>query len=613
MTDMLEQPANTGSATPDQRVDAWLEAFGTALTRRDVDAVAGLFGADSFWRDLVAFTWNIKTVEGREGVADMLHARLADTDPSGFRATEPASEEDGVVGAWIAFETAVGRGVGHLRLKRDDDSGEDRAFTLLTTMQELKGHEEGTGQRRPRGTEHGANKHRVTWSEQREIEERELGYTRQPYVVIIGGGQGGIALGARMRQLGVPAIVLDKHDRPGDQWRGRYKSLCLHDPVWYDHLPYLPFPDNWPVFAPKDKIADWLEMYTKVMEVPYWSRSECTSASYDEATGEWTVHVLRDGEPVVLRPHQLVIATGMSGKPNIPEFPGADRFQGEQHHSSAHPGPDAYAGRKVVVIGANNSAHDICGALWEVGADVTMVQRSSTHIVRSDSLMELGLGDLYSERALAAGVTTQKADLTFASLPYRIMHEFQIPVYDRIRERDADFYDRLDKAGFLHDWGDDGSGLFMKYLRRASGYYIDVGASELVANGDIALAHGNVRELTETSVVLEDGTELAADLVVYATGYGSMNGWVADLISQEVADKVGKCWGLGSDTTKDPGPWEGEQRNMWKPTRQDGLWFHGGNLHQSRHYSLYLALQLKARYEGIPTPVYGLQEVHHLR
>ncbi len=152
----------------------------------------------------------------------------------------------------------------------------------------------------------------------------------------------------------------------------------------------------------------------------------------------------------------------------------------------------------------------------------------------------------------------------------------------------------------------------MKYLRRGSGYYIDVGAADLVANGEVKLAHGQVRELTEDAVVLDDGTELPADLVVYATGYGSMNGWAADLIGQDVADKVGKVWGLGSDTTKDPGPWEGEQRNMWKPTQQEALWFHGGNLHQSRHYSLYLALQLKARAEGIPTPVYGLQEVHHL-
>jgi putative flavoprotein involved in K+ transport len=241
-----------------------------------------------------------------------------------------------------------------------------------------------------------------------------------------------------------------------------------------------------------------------------------------------------------------------------------------------------------------------------------MVQRSSTHIVRSETLMDIGLGDLYSERAVAAGVTTEKADMIFASLPYAIMHEFQIPLYDQMRERDAEFYDRLERAGFQLDWGDDGSGLFMKYLRRGSGYYIDVGASDLVADGEIKLASGAVERIEPDGVRLADGTHLPADLIVYATGYGSMNGWVADLVSEEVAAKVGKVWGLGSATTKDPGPWEGEQRNMWKPTAQEGLWFHGGNLHQSRHYSLYLALQLKARAEGLDTPVHGRVAVHHV-
>ena len=268
-------------------------------------------------------------------------------------------------------------------------------------------------------------------------------------------------------------------------------------------------------------------------------------------------------------------------------------------------------GRRVVVIGSNNSAHDICAALWENGVDVTMVQRSSTHIVRSETLMDIGLGALYSEQAVAGGVTTEKADMIFASLPYRIMHEFQIPLYEQMKERDKDFYERLEAAGFQLDWGEDGSGLFMKYLRRGSGYYIDVGASDLIASGDIKLASGQVDHLTEDSVVLADGTELPTDVVVYATGYSSMNGWVAELVDQQTADKVGKVWGLGSDTAKDPGPWEGEQRNMWKPTQQEGLWFHGGNLHQSRHYSSFLALQLKARLEGIETPVYGLQETHH--
>ena len=604
MTQTLDAPASSSPAQ--DRVDAWLAAFESALTDRDVDRAAGLFAATSFWRDLIAFTWNLKTVENPDGVADLLRETLDQTDPSGFRTSEPPAEADGITTAWIEFETRVGRGRGLLRLDADG-----KAWTLLTTLYELKGHEEPKGTARPKGAEHGANRERETWAERLEREAAELGYKTQPYVLIVGGGQGGIALGARLRQLGVPTIIVDKRARPGDQWRSRYKSLCLHDPVWYDHLPYIKFPDNWPVFSPKDKIADWLESYTKVMELNYWSNTEAKSASYDEKTGEWTVEVEREGQPVVLKPKQLVLATGMSGKPNIPTVEGMETFRGDQHHSSAHPGPDAYTGKKAVVIGSNNSAFDICGALWEKGADVTMVQRTSTHIVRSDTLMDIGLGALYSEEALAAGVTTEKADLIFASLPYRIMHEFQIPLYDQMRERDQDFYDRLEKAGFLHDWGDDGSGLFMKYLRRGSGYYIDVGAADLVANGDVKLAHGQVTRLTESSVVLDDGTELPADLVVYATGYGSMNGWAADLINQEVADKVGKVWGLGSDTTKDPGPWEGEQRNMWKPTQQEALWFHGGNLHQSRHYSLYLALQLKARAEGLDTPVYGLQEVHH--
>jgi putative flavoprotein involved in K+ transport len=593
--------------TASEQVDTWLAAFNDALERGDAEAASGLFLETCFWRDLVAFTWNLRTVEGPAGVRDLLEHTLAHARPRGFRTTEEPAEAEGVTEAWLAFETEAGRGVGHLRLR------DGAAWTLLTTLQELKGHEERKGPERPMGAEHGANRDRETWLERREREARELGYETQPYVLVIGGGQGGIGLGARLRQLDIPTIIVDRHARPGDAWRSRYKSLCLHDPVWYDHLPYIKFPDNWPVFSPKDKIGDWLESYTRVMELNYWTSTSATSARWDADAEEWVVELERDGEPVTLRPRQLVLATGMSGKPNVPEIPGQDVFRGEQQHSSQHPGPDRLEGKRVVVIGSNNSAHDICAALWEHGVDVTMVQRSSTHIVRSDSLMEIGLGALYSEEAVAAGVTTEKADLIFASLPYRILHEFQIPLYEQMRERDKDFYDRLEAAGFQLDWGEDGSGLFMKYLRRGSGYYIDVGASDLVASGDIKLASGQVERLTEDAVVLADGTELPADLVVYATGYGSMNGWAADLISQEVADTVGKVWGLGSDTTKDPGPWEGEQRNMWKPTQVEALWFHGGNLHQSRHYSTFLALQLKARQVGLETPVYGLQEVHHLR
>jgi putative flavoprotein involved in K+ transport len=594
--------------TPSESASVWLAKFGAALGKNDPDAVTELFDDDCYWRDLVTFTWNICTQEGKAAVKKMLDARLADVAPDSFKLEGDATEADGVTDAWFTFETRLARGRGHLRLKGD------KAWTLLTTMVELKGFEEKTGTHRIKGAEHGVQKHRKSWLEQRREEEATLGYTEQPYVVIVGGGQGGIILAARLRRQGVPAIVIEKNARPGDSWRNRYKSLCLHDPVWYDHLPYIPFPDDWPVFAPKDKIGDWLEMYAKVMELDYWGSSTAQSAHFDEAKGEWVVEVDRAGKKVTLRPKQLVFALGVSGYANVPKIAGADTFAGDQHHSSKHPGPEKYKDKKVVVLGSNNSAHDICGALWENDVDVTMVQRSSTHIAPSQALMELALGGLYSEEAIQSGIDHHKADLIFASVPYKIMHTFHIPVYDEMKKREADLYGRLEKAGFMLDFGDDGSGLFMKYLRRGSGYYIDVGASELVANGSVKLKSGvNIERINPTSVTLSDGTELPADVLVYATGYGSMNQFLADIVSPEVADRVGKVWGLGSATTKDPGPWEGELRNMWKPTNQPQLWIHGGNLHQSRHYSQFLSLQLKARYEGLDTPVYQQAPVHHLR
>ncbi|KMW57054.1 Flavin-containing monooxygenase [Candidatus Rhodobacter oscarellae] len=594
------------AASPLGRIETFLTKLGAALAAADTEALKGLFAEDCYWRDLVAFTWNIKTMEGRDAIAAMAAETLAGVNPRNWAVEGEPSEAGGITEAWITFETDAVRGKGHVRLNAEG------CWTLLTTAQELKGHEETKGATRDHGVTHGAFKDRETWAEARAREEKELGYTEHPYCVIIGGGQGGIGLGARLKRIGVPTIIVEKNDRPGDSWRKRYKSLCLHDPVWYDHLPYIPFPDHWPVFSPKDKLGDWLEYYTKVMELNYWSKTVCENARYDEAAGEWVVKVNRDGQDVTLRPKQLILATGMSAVPNVPSLPGMDSFTGDLHHSSKHPGPDQYAGKRAVVVGSNNSSHDICAALWEAGADVTMVQRSSTHIVKSDSLMDIAMGDLYSERAVANGIDHHTADLVFASLPYKVLPAVQVPVYEAIKERDADFYNRLEKAGFKLDWGDDNSGLFMKYLRRGSGYYIDVGASELICDGEVKLAHGQASEVTPTGLKLEDGTELPADVIVFATGYGSMNGWAAQLISQEVADKVGKVRGLGSATTKDPGPWEGEQRNMWKPTQQEALWFHGGNLHQSRHYSQFLAIQLKARMEGLPTPVYGLQEVHHL-
>ena len=207
--------------------------------------------------------------------------------------------------------------------------------------------------------------------------------SKAPFVLIVGGGQGGIALAARLKRLGVPATVVEKNARAGDSWRKRYASLCLHDPVWYDHMPYLPFPDYWPVFTPKDRMGDWLEMYVKVMQLDYRASTACTKATFQN--GEWEVQLLRNGEPLTLRPKHLVLATGMSGFPQISRsIAGLENFAGTAVHSSKFEGGAAWKGKRAVVVGSGTSAHDICQDLHAHGAaEVTMIQRAPTIVVRS--------------------------------------------------------------------------------------------------------------------------------------------------------------------------------------------------------------------------------------
>ncbi len=585
----------------------WLATLDHALTHSNLPAALDLFANECYWRDLLAFTWNIVTMESRDEINDMLAATLATTQPTSWTLTESTTEKDGVVEGWFSFETAVGRGRGIFRLR------DGRCWTLLTTLQELKGFEEKAGPRRVMGGDYGVAKGLKNWLEKRQDEEARLGTTEQPYCVIIGGGQGGIALGARLKRLGVPTLILDQHERAGDAWRKRYNSLYLHDPVWFDHLPYLPFPDHWPVFASKDQMGDWLEMYTKVMALNYWSSTVCHHAEYDEASGEWTLTVARDGKPVILHPKQLVLATGgVLSTPRVPTIPGTENFAGVQFHSSRFSSGADWAGKQCIVLGTGTSAHDICADLWAHGAEVTMIQRASTTVVRSETLMELAIGRLYSEEALAAGITTERADLIDAATPFALKHIGGQALTRQLKERDRDFYARLAAAGFQLDFGGDESGQGMKAVRNGGGFYIDVGASELIISGAINLRSGvSIARIQEESVLLTDGSELPADLIIYATGYGAANEGIAKLISPEVAEKVGKVWGLGSDTYGDPGPWEGELRNMWKPTQQPGLWIHGGNLAWSRFYSHYVGLQIKARLEGLSTPVYRLTPVHH--
>ncbi len=524
----------------------------------------------------------------------MLRDHAAQIGAVGFAPDDAQLQMSDDTQGWFTFSTATARCRGHVQLR------EGRAYILVTTMLELVGHEEIGGVRRPAGIEHRAEKGRRTWRDAREESARTLGVTQQPDVLIVGGGHNGLMLAARLKRLQVSTLVIDALEKPGDGWRARYKSLYLHDPVFLDHFPYLPFPDHWPLYTSKDKIAEWLEIYARAMEIDFRGGTRCTAARYDEKNGEWIVTATCGGEMLVLKPQQLVLATGLSGTKYVPTIPGAASFRGRQYHSGDHGSGVGLAGKRCIVIGSNNSAHDICTDLWEHDAEVTMIQRSPTIVVRADTMASLSKGIYYAQ----PGADVDLADLMFAANPFRPRTAAEKGFTEYLRGLDAEFYKRLEQSGFNLWHGEDETGFFMAYYRRAAGYYIDVGGSELIASGQVAVKQGEIAGINEDSLRMADGSVLPADVIVYATGYRPMHEWVGQLISPEVERKVGPCWGLGSGTDGDPGPWEGELRNMWKPTAQDALWFQGGNIMQARFHSLHLALQLKARVAGLPTPVY---------
>lgn len=595
------------SESPETEIREVLHALDEALKAGDVDAALELFDDDCYWRDMVSFTWNLLTLQGKQEIRDMLMECLDDVRPTAWT-VEPWPEPYGEKGSsegFFVFETAQVHGGGYLRLRNG------RIWTILTTAQQLAGFEEPAwnGQR-PYGLVRGEEIGQPTWTERREAESERIGVSEQPYVLIVGGGHSGIILGARLKRLGVPALIVESNPRPGDNWRKRYKTLQLHNPVWENHLPYLPFPDDWPVYMNKDKFADWLEAYTTLMELDYWGSTRAVSADYDEECGTWTVVVDRDGQQVELRPQHLVMCTGSHARPVLPAVPGRGVFTGVQEHSSEHAGPDDFEGKRVVVVGSGTSAHDIAAAMASRGVDVTMIQRSPTYVVRPESFNRHVIGGIYSQEAVERGVTAERGDMIGASVPYRLFFEVQKQAVDQIREDDAQYYDRLEKSGYLLDFGPDGAGLFARALTGVNNYYIDVGAIGMFLDGRLKIESGSgLSHLTEDAVVLQNGKEIPADAIVYATGYTSMRGQVAELISEDVAQRLGDISGIGSGTPKDHGPWEGEIRNMWKPVTQEGLWFHGALIAHARGFSRYLALQLKARMEGLSTPVYRLDPV----
>ncbi|PHH78378.1 hypothetical protein CDD82_3071 [Ophiocordyceps australis] len=607
-------PAQIPSSTPTGPVDARavadqvLGALNQALLHKDYSALVQLFIKDGFWRDHLALSWRFRVIQGRDAILGFLESCAKSRD--GFRlknltldgsgpSREPSVAQFDVDGklkgvqAFFVFETAVGSGRGIMRLVLDQ--GHWKIFTFYTVLQELRGFQEAVYHRRPLGVELDNGKPgKKNWAERLE-QRRSFADGSEPAVLVVGAGQAGLAMAARLQMLGVNTLVIDRNKRVGDNWRGRYHHLTLHDPVWYDHMPYIKFPPQWPVFCPKDKLAGFLESYAELLELNVWLQTELESCEWDKEKQTWTARVLQkfDGgtRHKEFHPRHIIQATGLSGLKHEPSFKGMDTFKGSRLcHSSEFPGAqklDQKGSKKAVVIGCCNSGHDIAQDFFENGYDVTIIQRSSTHVSSSSAILKLSLGGLYEED----GPPVEDADILANGFPSSVLKTIHIQLGTRIQKHDRETLDGLEKAGFKTNGGPDGSGLFFQYFEHSGGYYIDVGASKLIADGSIKCKQGQeVAEILPHGLRLADGSELKADEIILATGYQNMRSQTRQMFGDHVADSVGDVLGFND---------EGEFRTIWQQSGHPGFWFHGGNLGQDRFFSRLLALQIKGIEEGL--------------
>jgi len=398
--------------------------------------------------------------------------------------------------------------------------------------------------------------------------------------LVVGAGQAGLSIAARLSDLKVDTLVVDREQRIGDNWRKRYHALVLHNQTHVNHLPLMPFPPTWPTYIPKDKLAGWFEAYAEALELNCWMGTEFLCGSYDDKDARWTVSLRRsDGDTRELHPKHVVMATGVSGIPNWPDIPTLRAFRGTVLHASQYDHGESWRGKRAIVIGTGNSGHDIAQDLHASGANVSIVQRSPTLVVNVEPSAQLPYA-LYGE-----GPSLEDCDLIAASMPVTLARRSHRELTKQASILDKDLLQRLERRGFKLDFGEDGTGWQFKYLTRGGGYYFNVGCSDLIAEGKIRLVQwSGIEGFGPDGAELASGESLSADLIVLATGYKGQEYLVGKLFGEDVARRVGRIWGFGDS---------GELRNMFTATAQPGLWFFAGSLAQCRIYSRYLAFQIK--------------------
>jgi cation diffusion facilitator CzcD-associated flavoprotein CzcO len=584
---MLDKLTLSTEETAREAAECWIRAFDAALARGDRHALADLFAADCHWRNLYGLSWHFAALSGNEPVVGELFARTGEAVAWNFR-LDPvrlaprmsvvAGRE--VVEAIFAFDTANGPGCGALRLA-PGAGGQAQAWIISTALDFDRICDDRKQQAAPESQMRDFAG--PDWLERRQASSNYD--QREPDVLIVGGGHAGISAAVELKRIGLDALIVDREQRIGDNWRLRYRGLKLHNKTPVNHLRYLPFPLTFPEYIPKDQIANWLESYVGIMELDFWTRTAFEGADYDAASQRWTARLTRDGAPRTLRPKHIVLATSVSGTPNIPTIDGIENFAGPVLHSSQFKAGREWNGRPVIVFGTGTSAHDVSQELQAAGADVTMVQRSPTMVVNVEP------AQLYDQTYLGEGPPIEVRDILNSGVPFAVMRPAHKLLTDEVKRLDAPLLARLEEAGFRLEFGEDGTGWPLKFRTRGGGYYFNVGCSELIADGKIGLIQAaDITGFEPRGLRLKDGTMREAELLVLATGYKGIHHLLPTLFGNAIANRVGRVWGFDEAT--------GELRNMWTRTPQPGLWFTAGAFSQARIYSRCIALQIDAIERG---------------
>ena len=564
----------------------WLSKFEKAIDLHELKNLSMLLETDSDWRDLLAFTGTVTTVSNSDLISQKLIHSLSSIKAFNFeidtKFTPPievlrAGEK--YIEGFFKFETTQAFCNGVLRFKISSfQNNEIRAATLFTCVDQLKTHPETINKLRPHGNSYSRDFTGPNWLDNRIKDAAYL--DRDPEVLIVGMGHAGLSTAARLNQIGIDTLVIDRQKRVGDNWRKRYHALTLHNQVHTNHLPYMLFPPNWPKYIPKDKLGNWFEAYAESMEINHWLETELIQAKYDKDNSVWNVQVKQSGEQIRhINVKHIVMATGASDVPNLPVIPGLDKFKGEVIHSSKYSNPGLWKDKRVGVFGTGTSGHDISQDLYSNGVAVSLIQRSPTLVLNIEPSGQLPY-ELYGEER-----TLEECDLIVTSTPLKLLEKAHKILAQRARDLDKDLIRRLEDVGFQINHTYDKGWQFL-YLERGGGYYFNVGCSELIAEKKIPLISFNdIESFYSKGVTLKNKSQLEFDSIVLATGYKGQKYTVEKYFGKKISESIGEVWGFDKERQ--------ELNNMWCETKQPGLWFIAGSFAQCRIYSKFLALQIK--------------------